>query len=105
MREIHERCAANYKNDLPQFPEKKFFNSTKQEFIQKRKKELENYYNTLAKTMDIDKMKDLHHLIESHRKVKRTPTKIVKPVDDEALKLDAKLKKENQLRAGFQAIY
>lgn len=54
LREIHERCEhALKKGELPDFPEKKLLNNTKEEFIQKRKKELENYYNTLAKTFDI----------------------------------------------------
>ena len=105
MREIHEKCAATqYKNDLPDFPQKKFINSTKEEFIQKRKKELENYYNTLAKTMDIDKLKDLSRFIESHRKVKKTAPKPTKGMD-ETTKIEAKIKKDNQLRTGFELIY
>lgn len=71
MREIHDRCLKIIsKNDLPDFPEKKLFGSTKEDFIQKRKLELEHYYNTLSQTMDIKKLPDLYKFIESHRKKK-----------------------------------
>lgn len=54
LRDIHEKCLeTQYKNELPDFPHKKVFGSTKEDFIQKRKKELENYYNALSKTLDI----------------------------------------------------
>ena len=53
--------------------------------------------------MDIEKLKDLHHFIQSHRKVKKVQTKPVKGLD-ESNKLEAKFKKENQLRSGFEAI-
>ncbi len=39
MRDIHEKCMqTSKKNDLPEFPHKKLFGNTKEDFIQKRKK-------------------------------------------------------------------
>lgn len=41
MRTIHENCdKGKYKNDLPDFPPRKLFGNTSEDFIQKRKKEL-----------------------------------------------------------------
>lgn len=39
LRDIHDKCIKSVnKNDLPDFPEKKLFGTTKDDFIQKRKK-------------------------------------------------------------------
>ena len=55
MRTIHDNCEkSKWKNDLPEFPPRKLFGNTQEDFIQKRKKELENYYSTLFKTVDIE---------------------------------------------------
>ncbi len=41
MRMIHEKCmATDKKNDLPEFPHRKWFGNTNEDFIQKRKKQL-----------------------------------------------------------------
>ena len=107
LREIHDRLYTTHRNDLPNFPEKKLLGSTKPDFVEKRKKELENYYNTVAKTLDIDKLKELHAFLESHRKVKKpAPKPIVNNKESEETdKIEAKLKKETSLRNGFETIY
>jgi hypothetical protein len=54
MRTIHENCEkTKWRSELPAFPPRKLFGNTSEEFIQKRKKELENYYSTLFRTVDI----------------------------------------------------
>jgi hypothetical protein len=39
--------------ELPDFPPKKMFGNTNTDFVIRRKKELENYYNTLLKSISI----------------------------------------------------
>ena len=44
---------------MPEFPPRKLFGNTKPEFIQKRKKELENYYTILMKSVSLDEFPNL----------------------------------------------
>lgn len=76
MRELHINCEkGKYKNQLPVFPPRKLFGSTDQSFIQKRRKELENYYNTLFKTVDIEELPELLHFFNTNKPTK----KVTKP--------------------------
>ena len=75
MRELHVSCQKNKKFQLPVFPPRKLFGSTDEAFIQKRKKELENYYNTILKTINIEELPDLLSFLNTHKPVK----KVIKP--------------------------
>jgi len=68
MRELHVNCEkTKHKNDLPVFPPRKLFNSTDEAFIQKRKKELENYYNTLLKGIPLEELPDILHFLNTNK--------------------------------------
>ena len=73
MRVIHEKCMQSDRiNDLPQFPHKKMFENTKDDFIQKRKKELQNYYNTLLSSINIQGLPDLQEFFDTNKPKKQT---------------------------------
>ena len=74
MRTIHENCEkTKWKNDLPAFPPKKFFGGTSEEFIQKRRKELENYYSTLLRTIELEHLPEVYHFLNTNKPVKKRP--------------------------------
>jgi hypothetical protein len=52
---------------LPVFPPRKLFGSTDEAFIQKRKKELENYYNTLLKSISIDELPEILQFLNTNK--------------------------------------
>lgn len=56
MRKIHEEIASNYDGELPNFPPKKFLGNLDPDFVSQRKKHLENYFNTLLRTINIEKI-------------------------------------------------
>jgi|JI6StandDraft_1071083.scaffolds.fasta_scaffold07036_11 hypothetical protein len=63
--DIHTASETHFpKGELPDFPPKKMFGNTNPEFVVRRKKELENYYNTLLKSIEIAKLPELRSLIE-----------------------------------------
>ena len=75
MRMIHENCEkTKWKNDLPMFPPRKLFGNTNTEFIEKRKKELENYYSTLFRTVDIDELPELLAFFNTNKPQKKRMT-------------------------------
>lgn len=73
MRDLHVNCEkTKHKNELPVFPPRKLFGSTDEAFIQKRRKELENYYNTLFKSIGIEAFPELVHFFNTNKPMKKT---------------------------------
>lgn len=56
MRRMHSQIIDNYSGELPNFPPKKLIGNLDQDFVSQRKKHLENYFNTLLRTINIDKI-------------------------------------------------
>lgn len=56
MRRIHSQILENYSGELPNFPPKKLIGNMDPDFVSQRKKHLENYFNTLLRTINIDKI-------------------------------------------------
>ncbi|CAD8141394.1 unnamed protein product [Paramecium octaurelia] len=51
---LHTQLASELKQQLPQFPAKKFFGNTDPEFISTRKAGLQNYFKTLLQIVDAE---------------------------------------------------
>ena len=107
MRDMHIACEkSKYKNQLTVFPPRKLFGSTDEAFIQKRKKELQNYYNTLFKSVDIEEFPELLHFFNTNKPVK----KLNKPNDKSPeIQTQSPLKpekkdKQQQLKKVFEQI-
>ena len=105
MRELHLSCEKNKKYELPVFPPRKLFGSTDEPFIQKRKKELENYYNTLLKTVNIEEFPELLHFLNTNKPVKKVIKDPVSPVVEKQTnnRKDPK-EKQQQLKKIFDDI-
>ena len=71
LRDIHKALELRFpKGELPDFPPKGWwYEDKKPEFVTKRKKQLENYYNTLFKTASINTLPELKEFIESGKPV------------------------------------
>ena len=82
LRDIHKALEARFpKGELPDFPPKGWwYENDKPEFIIKRKKELDNYYNTLFKTMNLNKLPELKEFLESEKPAPPKPKVEAPPV-------------------------
>ena len=58
---------------LPDFPPKKFFGNLEPNFISQRKKHLENYFNTLLRTVNLDKVTILKDFLFHGKKNEENP--------------------------------
>jgi len=56
IRALHNEIEKTHQGALPDFPPKKFFGNLELNFISQRKKHLENYFNTLLRTVNIEKV-------------------------------------------------
>ncbi|CAD8147408.1 unnamed protein product [Paramecium pentaurelia] len=54
LNNLHTQLSSELKQQLPQFPAKKFFGNTDPEFISTRKAGLQNYFKTLLQIIDVD---------------------------------------------------
>ncbi|CAD8049277.1 unnamed protein product [Paramecium primaurelia] len=54
LNNLHTQLCSELKQQLPQFPGKKFFGNTDPEFISTRKAGLQNYFKTLLQIIDVD---------------------------------------------------
>ena len=103
MRNIHENCEkTKWKHDLPAFPPKKFFGSNSEDFIQKRRKELENYYSTLLRTIPLEDLPEVYQLLNTNKPVreKKPPT----ASNNKETSNEKPQVKERQLKAIFEKI-
>lgn len=95
IRALHIEVEKSSQGQLPDFPPKKFFGNLEQNFISQRKKHLENYFNTLLRTVNLDKVTILKDFLfhgkknevpsqENPDKFKENPPKnpIKKPKED-----------------------
>ena len=93
---------------MPVFPPRKLFGSTDEAFIQKRKKELENYYNTLLKSISVDELPEILHFLNTNKpKVASnkgpSPTHTNVPKETVPVKSDIK-DKQQQTKKIFEEI-
>jgi hypothetical protein len=107
MRELHVSCEkGKFKNELPVFPPRKLFGSTDESFIQKRKKELENYYNTLLKSVNIDELPEILHFLNTNKPNKKTSkSPVITNVEHHSpAKQDTRKDKQQELKRAFEKI-
>ena len=89
IRILHGEIKDNYQGALPDFPPKKIIGNLDPNFISQRKKHLENYFNTLLRTINVEKIIPLRDFLLQGRKIDdKSPT-----VEDTS----KKTLKENQI--------
>ena len=107
MRDLHVACEkTKFRNDLPVFPPRKLFGSTDEAFIEKRKKELENYYNTLLKSINMEEIPELLQFLNTNKpakKVIKSPTATNTNIQSSPQKPEKK-DKQMQLKKIFDEI-
>ncbi len=65
---LHKQIKENHEGALPDFPPKKLFGNLDPNFVSQRKKHLENYFNTLLRMINIEKVIVLRDFLLKGRK-------------------------------------
>lgn len=91
IRQIHEQIAKTYKVQLPVFPPKKWPGNLDPNFVSQRQKALENYLNTVLKTINLDDIDILKKWLYSTKNNDKKPIPVVKP------KIVPPINSENQI--------
>lgn len=60
---LHEQISAGFQGNLPEFPPKKWIGNRNPNFLSQRKKHLENYFNTLLRTINFEKIAPLKEFL------------------------------------------
>ncbi len=91
MLDVHNQIALNYQIKLPTFPPKKWPGNLDPNFVSQRQKALENYLNTVLKTINIDDIDILKKWLYSTKNNDKKPIPVVKP------KIVPPINSENQI--------
>ena len=84
---LHKQIKDNYEGALPDFPPKKLFGNLDPIFVSQRKKHLENYFNTLLRTINIEKVIVLRDFLLQGKKDDVTSKEnLEKPVKNSKIK-------------------
>lgn len=86
--------------NLPPFPPKKCLGNQKEDFIERRKRLLEVYFNRLALKIDLRKEKIINRFIENHQESFNGPEKLVKlKLDNHQQKKETITNEDNIMRS------
>lgn len=85
------------KGKLPDFPPKKWFGNTERSFVSQRKKHLENYLNTILKSIEIDKIPPLKEFLFSKIERKKETKKDETPTHEKQKVAQALFNNKNSI--------